>query len=65
VFRSKRAEAELRAQSAKLLATRLCTHGVGGECIVSNTELAGKKTKCQLRHRLARVRRRSNQAAEC
>jgi hypothetical protein len=28
VFRSKRTEAELRAQSAKLLATRLHTHGV-------------------------------------
>ena len=51
--RSKRAEAELRAQSAKLLATRLHTQGVGGECIVSNTELAGNKTKRQLRDRLA------------
>ena len=55
MFRSKRAEAELRAQSAKLLATRLHTHGVGGECIVSNTELAGNKTKRQLRDRLARA----------
>ena len=53
--RSKRAEAELRAQSAKLLATRLHTQGVGGECIVSNTELAGNKTKRQLRDRLARA----------
>src|SRR5208282_1016410 len=42
-------------KSAKLLATRLHTHGVGGECIVSNTELAGNKTKRQLRDRLARA----------
>lgn len=55
VFQSKRVEAELRAQSAKLLATRLHTHGVGGECIVSNAELAGNKTKRYLRDRLARA----------
>ena len=53
MFRSKRAEAELRAQSAKLLATRLHTHGVGGERTVSNTELPSNKTKRQLRDRLA------------
>lgn len=55
VFQSKRVEAELRTQSAKLLATRLHTHGVGGECIVSNAELAGNKTKRYLRDSLARA----------
>ena len=44
------------AQSAlKLLTTRLHTHGIIGKCIVCDAELAGNKTKRQLRDRLARA----------